>query len=77
VFGPVFGAVTLAHRTLPAAFSQHPEILLLENRRSKGGGCDRTEPGWHTDVPVVPHSDGSMFGDDAEEVPVTASGPTG
>lgn len=53
--GRRFGAVTPAHPTLPAAFPDHPEILLLDNRRSAGASRDRTEPGWHTDVTFVPN----------------------
>jgi alpha-ketoglutarate-dependent sulfate ester dioxygenase len=32
-FGRAFGEVTPAHPTLPAAFADHPEILLLDNER--------------------------------------------
>jgi taurine dioxygenase len=51
-FGRLFGDVTPAHPTLPAAFPEHPEILLLESHRGKGNR-DRTESGWHTDVTFV------------------------
>jgi taurine dioxygenase len=54
-FGRNFGEVTPAHPTLPAAFPDHPEILVLDNKRSNGGGRDRTDPGWHTDVTFVPN----------------------
>lgn len=53
--GRLFGSVTPAHPTLPPAYPHHPEILLLDNLRSRGGGRDRTEPGWHTDVTFVPN----------------------
>jgi taurine dioxygenase len=37
-FGRRFGTVTPAHPTLPAAFPDHPEILLLDNRVMGGAG---------------------------------------
>lgn len=35
-FGRLFGTVTPAHPTLPAAFADHPEILLLDNQAMAG-----------------------------------------
>ena len=50
--GALFGDVTPAHPTLPAAFPDHPEILLLDNQ--KYAGDDSTiESRWHTDVTFV------------------------
>src|ERR687891_1611542 len=37
-FGRQFGEVTPAHPTLPAAFPERPEILLLDNRQMAGDG---------------------------------------
>jgi taurine dioxygenase len=54
-FGRLFGDVTPAHPTLPAAFPEHPEILLL------GAGAQFMKDGptiesrWHTDVTFVPN----------------------
>jgi taurine dioxygenase len=54
-FGRLFGDVTPAHPTLPAAFPEYPEILQL------GGGGQFTKDGptiesrWHTDVTFVPN----------------------
>lgn len=52
-----FGEPTPAHPTLPAAFPDFPEILLLDNQQGatkadgKGaGGGPRIESRWHTDV---------------------------
>lgn len=60
-FGRYFGDVTLAHPTLPPAFAEHPEILLLDNQqgttRGGGGGYGKgaVESRWHTDVTFVPN----------------------
>jgi alpha-ketoglutarate-dependent sulfate ester dioxygenase len=70
-FGRQFGDVTPAHPTLPAAFPEHPEILLLDNRQMGGdggsndsetndadgamGGGLAIESRWHTDVTFVPN----------------------
>lgn len=60
-FGAQFGSVTPAHPTLPVAFPDHPEILLLDNQAMAGdaGGGKRDGPGiesrWHTDVTFVPN----------------------
>ncbi|HEY7133660.1 MAG TPA: TauD/TfdA family dioxygenase [Acidimicrobiia bacterium] len=68
-FGRAFGEVTPAHPTLPAAFPDHPEILLLDNERfaraerkgrddaASGGarGGPSIESRWHTDVTFVPN----------------------
>ncbi len=65
-FGRQFGEITPAHPTLPAAFPDHPEILLLDNQtfgkaEAKGaGGKAKTmaptiESRWHTDVTFVPN----------------------
>ncbi len=64
-FGRQFGELTPAHPTLPAAFPEHPEILLLDNaafikkerddapaRKSAGPSI---ESRWHTDVTFVPN----------------------
>jgi taurine dioxygenase len=51
-FGRQFGEVTPAHPTLPAAFPEHPEILLLDNETSLVK-MPRTESRWHTDVTFV------------------------
>lgn len=40
-FGRLFGTVTPAHPTLPAAFPDHPEILLLDNRVMGGAGGEK------------------------------------
>jgi len=52
-----FGVPTPAHPTLPIAFPEFPEILLLDNQQGvtkaggKGsGGGPRVESRWHTDV---------------------------
>ena len=52
-FGRYFGEVTPAHPTLPAAFPDHPEILLLDNQQSEGMGGMMIESRWHTDVTFV------------------------
>ncbi len=54
-FGQCFGEVTPAHPTLPAAFEDHPEILLLDNERYAGMNATSTESRWHTDVTFVPN----------------------
>ncbi len=65
-FGRQFGEVTPAHPTLPAAFPEHPEILLLDNQAfgkaeaKDAGGKAKTmaptiESRWHTDVTFVPN----------------------
>ena len=58
-FGRQFGKVTPAHPTLPAAFPEYPEILLLDNEayaRSEGtGDGPSVESRWHTDVTFVPN----------------------
>ncbi|MCH2172493.1 TauD/TfdA family dioxygenase [Myxococcota bacterium] len=54
-FGRYFGEVTPAHPTLPAAFPDHPEILLLDNRQSETMGGAVIENRWHTDVTFVPN----------------------
>jgi taurine dioxygenase len=51
-FGRYFGDVTPAHPTLPAAFPEHPEILLLHRGLVKPGG-PVIESRWHTDVTFV------------------------
>jgi len=54
-FGRYFGDVTPAHPTLPAAFPDHPEILLLDNQQSETMGGAVIENRWHTDVTFVPN----------------------
>jgi alkyl sulfatase len=61
-FGRQFGEITPGHPTLPAAFPEHPEILLLDNqafiKREKAGGASggpSIESRWHTDVTFVPN----------------------
>ncbi len=61
-FGRQFGELTPAHPTLPAAFPDYPEILLLDNasftKREKEGGAKggpNLESRWHTDVTFVPN----------------------
>ena len=53
-FGRNFGEVTPAHPTLPAAFPDHPEILLLDNERYAADSVS-IESRWHTDVTFVPN----------------------
>lgn len=64
-FGRLFGELEPGHPTLPAAFPEHPEILLLDNRQMGGanrgdddgdgaGGGPRIESRWHTDVTFTP-----------------------
>lgn len=68
-FGRQFGEITPAHPTLPPAFPEHPEILLLDNQAfgkreaedagSKAGSMRSMAPSiesrWHTDVTFVPN----------------------
>lgn len=63
-FGRAFGEVTPAHPTLPAAFPEHPEILLLDNyamgetekaRSAESDERPNVESRWHTDVTFVPN----------------------
>jgi alpha-ketoglutarate-dependent taurine dioxygenase len=62
-FAKMFGEPVKAHPTLPAEFPDHPEILLLDNRKlggggGAGGGAGRgasIESRWHTDVTFVPN----------------------
>lgn len=42
-FGRQFGTVTPAHPTLPAAFAEHPEILLLDNKVMGGAGGEKQD----------------------------------
>ncbi|MGC0423243.1 TauD/TfdA dioxygenase family protein [Embleya sp. AB8] len=54
-FGRRFGELAPGHPTLPAAFPEHPEILLLDNERlAMGGGGSFVESRWHTDVTFIP-----------------------
>ena len=52
-FGQCFGEVTPAHPTLPAAFADHPEILLLDNEQYGNRDGELIESRWHTDVTFV------------------------
>jgi alpha-ketoglutarate-dependent taurine dioxygenase len=52
-FGRRFGDVTPAHPTLPPAFPDHPEILLLDNDGSASLDGPLIESRWHTDVTFV------------------------
>ncbi len=65
-FGRQFGEITPAHPTLPPAFPDHPEILLLDNqafgkREAEDAGnkaksmAPSVESRWHTDVTFVPN----------------------
>lgn len=54
-FGQRFGEVTPAHPTLPAAFPEHPEILLLDSEQSQALGGTEIASLWHTDVTFVPN----------------------
>ena len=58
-FGRRFGEVTPAHPTLPPAFPDHPEILLLDNENyasaERDGKGPSIESRWHTDVTFVPN----------------------
>ena len=53
-FGRRFGELTPAHPTLPAAFPDHPEILLLDSEQSQALGGTEIASLWHADVTVVP-----------------------
>jgi alkyl sulfatase len=53
-----FGTPTPAHPTLPVAFAEFPEILLLDNKQFGGGmskGGPSVDSQWHTDVTFVPN----------------------
>jgi alpha-ketoglutarate-dependent taurine dioxygenase len=52
-FGQRFGDVTPAHPTLPPAFPEYPEILLLDNNGSASLDGPLIESRWHTDVTFV------------------------
>jgi taurine dioxygenase len=52
-FAERFGSVTPAHPTLPAAFPDHPEILLLDNATFQPPAGRLLESRWHTDVTYV------------------------
>jgi taurine dioxygenase len=54
-FGRRFGEVTRAHPTLPAAFPEHPEVLLLDSRQAQALGGTEIASLWHTDVTFVPN----------------------
>jgi taurine dioxygenase len=54
-FGRRFGELTPAHPTLPAAFPDHPEILLLDSEQSQALGGTEIASLWHTDVTFVPN----------------------
>jgi len=55
-FGQQFGPLAPGHPTLPAAFPEHPEILLLDNQQmGMGGGGSFVESRWHTDVTFIPN----------------------
>ena len=54
-FGRRFGEVTPAHPTLPAAFPDHPAILLLDSKQSQSMGGTEIASLWHTDVTFVPN----------------------
>jgi alpha-ketoglutarate-dependent taurine dioxygenase len=54
-FARSFGEPTPAHPTLPAAFPDHPEVLLLDNRQSSSLGGTSIESRWHTDVSFLPN----------------------
>ena len=54
-FGRRFGEVTPAHPTLPAAFPEHPEILLLDSEQAQALGGTEIASLWHTDVTFVPN----------------------
>lgn len=53
--GRRFGEVTRAHPTLPAAFPDHPEILLLDWEEANAMGGAEIASLWHTDVTYVPN----------------------
>jgi alpha-ketoglutarate-dependent taurine dioxygenase len=59
-FARRFGRPTPAHPTLPAAFPDFPEILLLDNDGGKRGepgheDAPNIESRWHTDVTFLPN----------------------
>lgn len=54
-FAKAFGEPTPAHPTLPAAFPDFPEVLLLDNRQSNTSGGPSIESRWHTDVSFLPN----------------------
>jgi alpha-ketoglutarate-dependent taurine dioxygenase len=59
-FGRQFADVMPGHPTLPPAFVDHPEILLLDNQAGGAGGgmakgAPRIESRWHTDVTFIPN----------------------
>lgn len=55
-FGLRFGELAPGHPTLPAAFPEHPEILLLDNEQlGKDAGGGFVESRWHTDVTFIPN----------------------
>jgi alpha-ketoglutarate-dependent taurine dioxygenase len=54
-FGRRFGKITPAHPTLPAAFPEHPEILLLDSKQANALGGTEIASLWHTDVTFVPN----------------------
>jgi alpha-ketoglutarate-dependent taurine dioxygenase len=54
-FGRLFGEVTPAHPTLPAAFPEYPEILLLGAGAQFMNDGPSIESRWHTDVTFVPN----------------------
>lgn len=54
-FGRRFGDVTPAHPTLPAAFPEHPEILVLDSEQAQALGGTEIASLWHTDVTFVPN----------------------
>jgi taurine dioxygenase len=54
-FGRMFGDVTLAHPVLPPEYPEHPEILLLDNKKFGLIDGAKVESRWHTDVTFVPN----------------------
>jgi alpha-ketoglutarate-dependent taurine dioxygenase len=61
-FGRQFGTVTPAHPTLPAAFSEHPEILLLDNRVMGGAGGESAKEGSDKDSGATRRAGGEGMG---------------
>jgi alpha-ketoglutarate-dependent sulfate ester dioxygenase len=53
-FARAFGEPTPAHPTLPAAFPEFPEILLLDNGGHARPDASNIESRWHTDVTFLP-----------------------
>jgi len=49
-FSASFGEIAPPHPTLPAAFPDHPEILLLDNEVFTREETEKIESRWHTDV---------------------------